>query len=68
MEQKEIVMKIIYERLRQDSLHPWDDHTNRLAVITEELGEVAAAIQGDGILVDELVQLAAACVRWLEDI
>lgn len=68
MEQQDIVLKIIYERMRQDSLHPWDDTTNKLAIVTEELGEVAAAMQGDGILVDELVQLAASCVRWLESI
>lgn len=38
----------------------------RLAVLVEEVGEVASAIQGDGDLRVELVQVAAVCVQWLE--
>jgi NTP pyrophosphatase (non-canonical NTP hydrolase) len=56
------------ERRRQDQLHIWNKKTNRLSVLVEEVGEIAAAIQGDGDLSEELVQLAAVCVRWLEDI
>lgn len=37
-----------------------------LAVLMEEIGEVAKALQGDGDLKEELVQSAAVCVRWLE--
>lgn len=37
-----------------------------LAVLIEEVGEVGKALQGDGVLKDELVQVAAVCFRWLE--
>lgn len=37
-----------------------------LAVLVEEIGEVGSALQGDGDLKDELVQVASVCVRWLE--
>jgi hypothetical protein len=37
-------------------------------VLIEEVGEVGAALQGDGNLVEELIQLASVCVRWLENI
>jgi NTP pyrophosphatase (non-canonical NTP hydrolase) len=32
----------------------------------EEVGEVGKAMQGDGDLQEELIQVAAVCVRWLE--
>lgn len=38
-----------------------------LSVLIEEVGEVGKAMQGDGSLTDELVQVAAVCVRWLEN-
>jgi NTP pyrophosphatase (non-canonical NTP hydrolase) len=59
---------ILQERIRQDKLHQWNKKTNRLAVLVEELGEISSALQGDGILEDELVQLASVCVRWLEEL
>ena len=37
-----------------------------LAVLVEELGEVARALQGEGKLDEELIQMAAVCCRWLE--
>jgi hypothetical protein len=37
-----------------------------LAVLTEEFGEVGKALQGEGSLTDELIQVASVCVRWLE--
>jgi NTP pyrophosphatase (non-canonical NTP hydrolase) len=37
-----------------------------LSVLIEEVGEVGKAMQGDGILEEELVQVAAVCVRFLE--
>lgn len=37
-----------------------------LAVLVEELGEIGRALQGEGDLDEELIQLAAVCVRWLE--
>lgn len=39
-----------------------------LAVLVEEIGEVASALQGDGDLKVELVQVASCAVRWLENI
>jgi NTP pyrophosphatase (non-canonical NTP hydrolase) len=39
-----------------------------MAVLIEEVGEVGKAMQGDGYLQDELIQVAAVCVRWLENI
>lgn len=68
MNQEIIVDAILEERRRQDRLHTWTRKTNRLAVMTEELGEIAQALQGEGSLEEELVQLAACCVRWLEEL
>jgi hypothetical protein len=42
--------------------------TDMLSVLIEEVGEVGKALQGDGVLSEELIQVAAVCVRWLEDI
>lgn len=39
-----------------------------LAVLTEEFGEVGRALQGEGNLADELIQVASCCIRWLENI
>lgn len=40
--------------------------TEFLAVLGEEVGEVCKAIQGEGSLKAELVQVASVCIRWLE--
>jgi NTP pyrophosphatase (non-canonical NTP hydrolase) len=37
-----------------------------LSVLIEEVGEVGKAMQGDGVLEDELIQVASVCVRFLE--
>jgi NTP pyrophosphatase (non-canonical NTP hydrolase) len=66
MERDLILDAIMQERLRQDQLHEWNNKTNVLAVLVEEVGEIAQALQGEGILEEEVVQLAAVCVRWLE--
>lgn len=63
-----IIDAIIQERQRQDRLHIWTKKTNRLAILIEEVGEIAQGLQGDGCLEEELVQLAAVCVRWLEEL
>ena len=68
MNQQDIFERIKHERKRQDILHPDNKQGDYLAILIEEVGEVGAALQGDGILIDEIVQLAAVCVRWLEDI
>jgi hypothetical protein len=41
-------------------------HTEFLAVLVEEVGEVARALQGEGDLKEELIQVASVCVRILE--
>lgn len=56
------------ERKRQDTL--WGRKSMpeglELTILVEEVGEVARALQGDGNLKEELTQVAAVCVRWLE--
>lgn len=39
-----------------------------LAVLVEEVGEVAQACQGEGNLTEELIQVASVAIRWLEQI
>lgn len=66
----DIFMAISTERQRQDRLHPDDDYPDSvfLAVLVEEVGEVARAmLEGEPKqLRDELVQVAAVCIRRLE--
>ena len=38
-----------------------------LTVLVEEVGEVAKALQEGTNLEEELIQVAAVCVRWLEE-
>lgn len=68
MNQVEILNRIIQERKRQDILHPRNKRGAYPAILIEEVGEVGAALQGQGNLIEELVQVAAVCVRWLEDL
>lgn len=65
--------RIAMERDRQIQL--WGDGplpmAIRLAVLTEEVGEVARAIcdeEGDAHLLEELVQVGAVALRWAEDL
>jgi hypothetical protein len=39
-----------------------------MAKLVEEVGEVGRALQGEGKLAEELIQVASFCVRWLENI
>ena len=39
-----------------------------LMVLIEEVGEVGTALQGDGDLQEELIQVASVCIRWLENL
>lgn len=39
-----------------------------LAVLVEEVGEVGSALQGEGDLKAELIQVAATATRWLENL
>jgi hypothetical protein len=82
LDRKIIFDLIDEERDRQDVIHPiikrkYDDknvelianlidQTDFLAVLVEEIGEVARAMQGEGSLREELIQTASVCVRWLE--
>ena len=65
--------RIALERERQIEL--WGDKpllmNLRLAVLTEEVGEVARAIcddEGSEHLLEELIQVAAVALRWSEDL
>jgi NTP pyrophosphatase (non-canonical NTP hydrolase) len=70
MKRPDIVVAILQERKRQDQLHPEFQDSKRLAVLVEEVGEIAEAIQNRDMknLEEELIQVAAVCVRWLEQI
>lgn len=68
MNQVDILNAILKERKRQDVLHPNNKKSAYLSIVVEELGEVAAAIQEGNKeqQQEELIQLAASVVRWLE--
>lgn len=57
------------ERNYQNTIHPMYNPAMILAVLVEEVGEVAQAVQNNDImnLKAELLQLAAVCIRWLEE-
>lgn len=71
-----VLCKVMDERVRQEALKLAgrfyrtcaDTMSNgeRLAVLAEEVGEVARAMQGDGDLEEELIQVAAVAVAWVE--
>jgi NTP pyrophosphatase (non-canonical NTP hydrolase) len=69
----QIFERISIERERQDELHEFPHHI-RLAVLMEEVGEVAKELQEEEQyknvinLYIELIQTAAVCVRWIEEI
>jgi NTP pyrophosphatase (non-canonical NTP hydrolase) len=66
MDRDLILDAIVQERRRQDQIHEWNKKTNVFPILVEEVGEIAQALQGEGNLEEEIVQLAAVCVRWLE--
>jgi len=68
-EQITIMNEIIEERKYQDERHDFPHHF-RMAILAEEVGEVACALQdgNEKHLIDELIQVAAVCVRWIEHI
>jgi NTP pyrophosphatase (non-canonical NTP hydrolase) len=69
----QIFERISIERERQDELHEFPHHI-RLAVLMEEVGEIAKELQEKDEyknvinLYVELIQTAAVCVRWIEEI
>jgi NTP pyrophosphatase (non-canonical NTP hydrolase) len=62
-----VYLEIAKERTRQDEIHAFH-FLLRLSVLMEEVGEVATAIQNgdDANLREELIQVAAVAVRWIE--
>lgn len=62
------------ERERQESMRdagtigPVDTDGERLAVLVEEVGEVARAMNDGKGLREELIQVAAVAVAWVEAI
>jgi NTP pyrophosphatase (non-canonical NTP hydrolase) len=68
MSRTDIMAAIFMERYRQNILHPDNQVEDMLPILIEEVGEVGAAIQHQDQpnLKEELVQVAAVCVRWLE--
>lgn len=70
MNQVEIINAIVKERLRQDYLHKKNKKDDYLAILIEEVGEVARAIQlkDRRNQIEEIIQVAAVAVRWLEEL
>ena len=66
--QANILGGIIAERLRQDRLHPEFPECMRMAILVEEVGEVAKALQegNRANLIEELQQVSAVAIRWIE--
>ena len=46
----------------------WIYYNEFLVVLTEEFLEVVRALQGEGSLKEELIQVASVCSRWLENL
>lgn len=70
--QESVFEWIRQERSNQDVWHKTSGHSDSvwLAVLVEEVGEVAKAMHEEASrtdLIDELVQVAAVAVAWLED-
>lgn len=65
----EVFGLIANERMRQDAKWGSDRHLDNmlwLTILAEEFGEVARAILENKGLFDELIQVAAVAVCWLE--
>ena len=67
--------KLLEERKRQEAKHPSSTcasdlipEGDKVAILTEELGEVARAVldKDDAQLEKELIHVAAVAVAWLE--
>jgi NTP pyrophosphatase (non-canonical NTP hydrolase) len=69
----QIFERISIERERQNDLHDFPHHI-RLSVLMEEVGEIAKELQEKDEyknvinLYIELIQTAAVCVRWIEEL
>ncbi len=68
MTRQKVLSDIERERERQDALHPNFSEHKRLAILVEEVGEVAQSIQEDTNLYEEIIHVASVCVRWAEEV
>jgi hypothetical protein len=62
---------VIAEMIRQDELHGAQRHQDPrdwFPIFVEEVGEVGTAMQEKSNLREELVQVAAVALQWIEDI
>ena len=70
MNKETILEWILVERNRQDVIHPFfpSKDFEKLSILLEEVGEVAKALneKDEENLKEELIQVAAVCMRWLE--
>jgi NTP pyrophosphatase (non-canonical NTP hydrolase) len=63
-----IIYDLTEERKRQNNMHNYFEQSDRMAILTEEVGEVAKALlDGDGLR-EELIQVAAVAIRWVEEL
>jgi NTP pyrophosphatase (non-canonical NTP hydrolase) len=63
-----IIHDLTEERKRQNNLHNYFEQSDRMAILTEEVGEVAKALlDGEGLR-EELIQVAAVAIRWVEEL
>ena len=69
MNREQIIEAIDRERDRQNKKFGWhrrnDNHT-RYLILSEEVGEVSKAILQGRPFLDEVLQVAAVAVAWLE--
>jgi len=73
MKREDVLSAVYSERARQRK--KWGDQSNRhplywMVILSEEHGELAKALlneKGKEALKEELIQVAAVCVAWLEE-
>ncbi len=61
-----ILQDVLMERDRQNGLHPGFPEEKRLAVLVEEIGEIAKDLCEGKNPDEEITHAAAVCLRWLE--
>lgn len=75
MTRDEIIAELFLERERQDSKWGVQDHKHTMwsTILGEEVGEVCDAVlerefggETDREIENELIQVAAVCIAWLE--
>jgi hypothetical protein len=57
-----------HEDADMNAVTTWIYYNEFLVVLTEEFLEVVRALQGEGSLKEELIQVASVCSRWLENL